>query len=159
MRHPSPPTRAIKNNPAPTTTAPVARATRSPAGARRSTVMAVPTRPERELLYRHLGTDRHQRAYGPAVDGHGFPPRSWPSASRSGGSVIGVVTFLPPLTRLGVSHHMRRAVCDEVQRRIALTLSAVTKVRIPITPPLRSEIENMPNGTQQINAALFDVAR
>ena len=40
MRHPSPAARAIRNNPAPTTTAPMARATRSPAGARRSTVMA-----------------------------------------------------------------------------------------------------------------------
>ena len=34
---------AIRNRPAPTTTAPVARATRSPAGARRSTVMAAAT--------------------------------------------------------------------------------------------------------------------
>ena len=42
MRHPSPAARAIRNNPAPTTTAPMARATRSPAGARRSTVMAAP---------------------------------------------------------------------------------------------------------------------
>src|SRR5688572_5083155 len=38
-------------------------------------------------------------------------------------------------------------------------LGAVTKVRIPITPPLGSEIQDMPNGTQQINTALFDVAR
>src|SRR5712691_9339706 len=43
MRHPSPAARAIRNNPAPTTTAPMARATRSPAGARRSTVMAAAT--------------------------------------------------------------------------------------------------------------------
>jgi len=43
MRHPSPAARAIRNNPATTTTAPVARATRSPAGARRSTVMAAVT--------------------------------------------------------------------------------------------------------------------
>jgi len=43
MRHPSPAARAIRNNPAPTATAPVARATRSPAGARRSTVMAAVT--------------------------------------------------------------------------------------------------------------------
>jgi hypothetical protein len=43
MRHPSPAARAIRNNPAPTTTAPMARATRSPAGARRSTVMAAVT--------------------------------------------------------------------------------------------------------------------
>ena len=42
-RHPSPAARAIKNKPAPTTTAPMARATRSPAGARRSTVMAAAT--------------------------------------------------------------------------------------------------------------------
>jgi hypothetical protein len=42
MRHPSPAARAIRNNPAPTTT-PMARATRSPAGARRSTVMAAAT--------------------------------------------------------------------------------------------------------------------
>ncbi len=35
--------RAIRNNPAPTTTAPMARAMRSPAGARRSTVMAAAT--------------------------------------------------------------------------------------------------------------------
>jgi hypothetical protein len=38
--HPSPAARAIRNNPAPTTTAPIARAVRSSAGARRSTVMA-----------------------------------------------------------------------------------------------------------------------
>ena len=43
MRHPSPAARAIRNNPAATTTAPMARATRSPAGARRSTVMAAVT--------------------------------------------------------------------------------------------------------------------
>ena len=43
MRHPSPAACAIRNNPAPTTTAPMARATRSPAGARRSTVMAAVT--------------------------------------------------------------------------------------------------------------------
>src|SRR5713101_4042159 len=43
MRHPSPAARAIRNNPAPTTTAPMARATRSPAGARRSTVMPAAT--------------------------------------------------------------------------------------------------------------------
>src|SRR6266436_990349 len=43
MRHPSPAARAIRNNPAAMTTAPVARATRSPAGARRSTVMAAAT--------------------------------------------------------------------------------------------------------------------
>jgi hypothetical protein len=43
MRHPSPAARPIRNNPAPTTTAPMARATRSPAGARRSTVMAAAT--------------------------------------------------------------------------------------------------------------------
>src|SRR5271157_5462507 len=43
MRHPSPAARAIRNNPAPTTTAPMARATRSLAGARRSTVMAAVT--------------------------------------------------------------------------------------------------------------------
>ncbi len=43
MRHPSPAARAIRNNPDPTTAAPMARATRSPAGARRSTVMAAPT--------------------------------------------------------------------------------------------------------------------
>jgi hypothetical protein len=43
MRHPSPADRAIRNNPAPTTRAPIARATRSPAGARRSTVMAAVT--------------------------------------------------------------------------------------------------------------------
>src|SRR5690348_12371818 len=38
MRHPSPAARAIRNSPAPRTAAPMARATRSPAGARRSTV-------------------------------------------------------------------------------------------------------------------------
>jgi hypothetical protein len=43
MRHPSPAARAIKNKPTPTTTAPMARATRSPAGARCSTVMATAT--------------------------------------------------------------------------------------------------------------------
>jgi hypothetical protein len=43
MRHPSLVASAIRNNPAPTTTAPMARATRSPAGARRSTVMAAAT--------------------------------------------------------------------------------------------------------------------
>jgi hypothetical protein len=43
MRHPSPAARAIRNNPAPTTTAPMARAMCSPAGARRSTVMAAVT--------------------------------------------------------------------------------------------------------------------
>jgi hypothetical protein len=41
--HPSPLARAIRNNPAPRARAPVARATRSPAGARRSTVMAAMT--------------------------------------------------------------------------------------------------------------------
>ena len=41
--HPSPAARAIRTNPAPTTTAPTARATRSPAGARRSPVMAAVT--------------------------------------------------------------------------------------------------------------------
>jgi len=44
MRHASPAARAIRTNPVPTTTVPVARATRSPAGARRSTVMAAPKR-------------------------------------------------------------------------------------------------------------------
>src|SRR5262249_29294593 len=43
-RHASPAARAIRSNPDPTMTAPIARATRSPAGARRSTVMAVVTR-------------------------------------------------------------------------------------------------------------------
>ena len=43
MRHPSPAARAIRNNSAATVTAPTARATRSPAGARRSTVMAAAT--------------------------------------------------------------------------------------------------------------------
>ena len=43
MRHPSPAARAIRTNPAPTTMAPVARATSSPAGARRSMVMAAAT--------------------------------------------------------------------------------------------------------------------
>src|SRR5216683_2261196 len=43
MRHPSPAASAIRNDPAPTTTAPMARATRSPAGARRSTVIAAAT--------------------------------------------------------------------------------------------------------------------
>ena len=57
---------------------------------------------------------------------------------------VGELTFLPALTRLGGSQD---GGCDEVQRRAALTLSAVTKVRIPITPPLRREIEDMPNGT------------
>src|SRR6266480_4700258 len=41
--HPSPAARTIRNNPAPRATAAVARATRSPAGARRSTVMAAAT--------------------------------------------------------------------------------------------------------------------
>jgi hypothetical protein len=41
--HPSPTARAIRNNPAPTTTAPMARAKSSPTGARRSTVMAAVT--------------------------------------------------------------------------------------------------------------------
>jgi hypothetical protein len=50
MRHPSPAARAIKNKPATTTTAPVARATRSPAGARRSTVMAAATTAIAQLL-------------------------------------------------------------------------------------------------------------
>jgi hypothetical protein len=36
---------------------------------------------------------------------------------------------------------------------------AVTKVRVPLTAPLWSEIQDMPNGTQQIDTALFDVAR
>jgi hypothetical protein len=44
-RHPSPAARAIRNNPVPRTMAPMARATRSPAGARRSTVMAAVTTP------------------------------------------------------------------------------------------------------------------
>jgi len=39
-RHPSPTARAIRNTPAPLTTAPMTRATRSPDGARRSAVMA-----------------------------------------------------------------------------------------------------------------------
>jgi hypothetical protein len=43
MPHPSPAARAIRDNPATTTTAPMARATRSPAGARRSTVVAAAT--------------------------------------------------------------------------------------------------------------------
>ena len=43
MRLPSPAARAIRNNPAPTTTAPMARATRSQGGARRSRVMAAVT--------------------------------------------------------------------------------------------------------------------
>jgi hypothetical protein len=43
MPHASPAARAISQNPAPTTTAPMARATRSPAGARRSTVIAAAT--------------------------------------------------------------------------------------------------------------------
>ena len=38
--HPSPAARAIRNNPTPTKRAPLARAKRLPAGARRSTVMA-----------------------------------------------------------------------------------------------------------------------
>jgi hypothetical protein len=42
-RQPSPVARTIRSNPATTTTAPMARATRSPAGARRSTVMAAVT--------------------------------------------------------------------------------------------------------------------
>lgn len=42
-RHPSAPALAIRNNPAPMTTAPMTRATRSPSGARRSTVMAAVT--------------------------------------------------------------------------------------------------------------------
>ena len=49
------------------------------------------------------------------------------------GDQCGELTFLPALTRLGVSQD---GGCDEVQRRTALTLSAVTQVRIPITPPL-----------------------
>ena len=36
---------------------------------------------------------------------------------------------------------------------------AVTKVRVPLTATLWSEIQNMPNGTEQIDTALFDVAR
>jgi hypothetical protein len=43
MRHPSPAACATRNSPAPTMTAPMARATRSPAGARRSAVMAAVT--------------------------------------------------------------------------------------------------------------------
>jgi hypothetical protein len=60
------------------------------------------------------------------------------------GDPCGELTFLPALTRLGVSQD---GGYDEVQRRTAVTLSAVTKVRIPITPPLGSDIEDMPNGT------------
>src|ERR1039458_7145662 len=41
--HTIPAARAIRNNPATTTTAPMARATRSPAGARRSALMAAAT--------------------------------------------------------------------------------------------------------------------
>jgi hypothetical protein len=48
--HPSPAARAIRNIPVPTTTAPVARATRSPAGARVSTVMAAATTAIAQLL-------------------------------------------------------------------------------------------------------------
>jgi hypothetical protein len=36
---------------------------------------------------------------------------------------------------------------------------AVTKLRGPLTAPLRTEIQDMPNGRQQIDTALFDVAR
>jgi hypothetical protein len=43
MRHPSPAARAIMNNPTPTTTTPLARAKRSPAGAKRSTMMTAAT--------------------------------------------------------------------------------------------------------------------
>ena len=43
MRYPITAARAIRNNPAATMTAPIARATRSPLGARRSTVMAAVT--------------------------------------------------------------------------------------------------------------------
>src|SRR5258708_24161369 len=43
MRHPSPTARSMTNNPAPTTTAPMAGATRAPDGARRSMVMAAVT--------------------------------------------------------------------------------------------------------------------
>jgi len=46
-----------------------------------------------------------------------------------------------------------------VQRRTVLTLSAVTKGRVPITSPLGSEVEDMPNRAQEIDAALFNVAR
>ena len=42
-RHPSPGARAIRNNPAPTTTTPMTRAMRTPAGARCSAVMAAAT--------------------------------------------------------------------------------------------------------------------
>jgi hypothetical protein len=43
VRHPSPAARAIRHSPAPMAAAPMARATRSPAGARRSMVMAAVT--------------------------------------------------------------------------------------------------------------------
>jgi hypothetical protein len=36
-------------------------------------------------------------------------------------------------------------------------LGAVSKLRIPVTPPLRCEIEDIPDGTQQIEAALLDI--
>ena len=38
-------------------------------------------------------------------------------------------------------------------------VSALTKVRIPITPSLGSDIEDVVHGTERINAALLDVAR
>jgi hypothetical protein len=46
------------------------------------------------------------------------------------------------LWREGVHHMPQMTLARETN-----ALSAVTKIRIPITPSLGSEIENMPNGT------------
>ena len=104
MRHPSPAARAIRNNPAPTTTTPMARATRSPAGARRSTVMAAPTT---TIARRSMTPMTRRIAIRPAQQWMQWSPRRRPcrqAVPASAGSVrprpgdvpaAGQVTCLP----------------------------------------------------------------
>jgi len=82
-----PAARAIRNNPAPTTMAPVARATRSPAGARRSTVMAAATT---AIARRSMTPMTRRIAIRPAQQWLQWRPRRRPcrqAAPASAGSV------------------------------------------------------------------------
>jgi penicillin-binding protein 1A len=79
--------RAIRNNPAPTTTAPMARATRSPAGARRSTVMAAATT---AIARRSITPTTRRIAIRPAQQWLQWSPRRRPcrqAVPASAGSV------------------------------------------------------------------------
>ncbi len=63
----------------------------------------------------------------------------------------------------GLSHpRLCLSLRDDVVRRHSTTrrthVRAVIKVRVPLTAPLWSEIQDMPNGRQQIDTALFYVA-